>query len=209
MGWGAIKDLVAKAAPLLGTALAGPAGGAAGALVAQALGVEAEPDAVRRAIEADPEALAKIRQIESEHEREIRRMVLEAETAQLAQINATYRAEIASNDPYVRRWRPTYGYSTAFTWSLQMLGVTFIVGWVVIDAPEKAPAVISAITTMLGTLMMLWGIALAVLGVSVSKRSQDKALAAGAGAGVKHDAGVFAGLAGILSRAGGTRPGTG
>lgn len=100
---------------------------------------------------------------------------LEAEAAKLESVNQTIRAEYNQDDLYTKRWRPTYGYCAAITWTLQMLGLTFIVGWAVIAAPKDAPGVIAAIAGMLSPLMVLWGVALAVLGVSVAARSQDKA----------------------------------
>lgn len=100
---------------------------------------------------------------------------LEAEADKLESVNKTMRAEYDQDDLYTKRWRPTYGYCSAFTWTIQMLGFTFIVGWAVIDSPKEAPNIIAAITGMLSALMVLWGVALAVLGVSVMKRSDDKA----------------------------------
>lgn len=69
-------------------------------------------------------------------------------------------------DAYVRRWRPTFGYAVALSWLVTMLAVA----WVVVRDPAQAPAVIAA---LLDT-APIWGGALAVLGLSVVKRSQDK-----------------------------------
>ena len=91
---------------------------------------------------------------------------LEAETEQLRAINATMQAETRSDDPFVRRWRPFFGYVVAVSWGCLM----FSAGWVIVDDPAKAPSVLSAI----GALTGMWGIALAVLGVSVYQRSKDK-----------------------------------
>ncbi len=46
-------------------------------------------------------------------------MTLEAETARLAEVNQTVRAEYGSQDPFVRRWQPLFGYMIALTWGLQ------------------------------------------------------------------------------------------
>ena len=46
MQWSDITGFIGQAAPLLGGVLAGPAGAAAGRLVASALGVDSSPDAV-------------------------------------------------------------------------------------------------------------------------------------------------------------------
>ena len=58
--WKDISETVGKFAPLLGTVLGGPAGGAIGALVAQTLGVENKPDAVYEAIKHSPEIAVRL-----------------------------------------------------------------------------------------------------------------------------------------------------
>jgi len=88
----------------------------------------------------------------------------------LTEVNATARAEVASNDPYVRRMRPTFGYIIAITFGLQMLAVSYAV---VFD-PSRAGALISS----LSDLTALWGVGLSVLGVYVYRRSGEKLAAA-------------------------------
>lgn len=170
MDWSDIGRTVAKAAPLLGGVLGGPAGAAAGQMVSRVLGTEADPGAVAQALQ-DPAALERVKQLELEHEQQLTRMHLEAETARLAEVNKTMRAEAASTDAYVRRWRPTFGYLTAIAWLLQCIAI----GWSIVTAPQQAGAVAQAVTA----LTPMWGVALAVLGINVSKRSQDKQVQAG------------------------------
>lgn len=86
----------------------------------------------------------------------------------LAQVNASLRTEVRSDDWYVRRWRPTFGYAVALTWTATMAAVS----WAIVADPAHAPAIIAALVNT----SPIWGIALGVLGVSVVKRSQDKAL---------------------------------
>lgn len=95
----------------------------------------------------------------------------EAETRRLETVNATMRAEAASNDPYVRRWRPTLGYVVSLSWGAQMSGLTYAI----VALPDSAPAILGA----MGSLTAIWGVALSILGISVAKRSQDKQVAAG------------------------------
>jgi hypothetical protein len=76
------------------------------------------------------------------------------------------RAEIKSEDAYIRRMRPTFGYVMALRWAAQMLGVAYIM----IFKTNDAIIVINAIES-LGT---IWAVALSVLGVYVYKRSEDK-----------------------------------
>lgn len=168
MDW---QALVKSAAPLVGSLLGTPAMGAAIGMIANALGSDADPEAIAKAMASDPEAMHKLRKLELEHEASLKRMVLEAETARLGEVNRTMRAEAASNDAYVRRWRPTFGYLTAIAWAIQCV----LIGWSIVWEPENAGQVAQAIAA----LTPMWGVALAMLGVNVAKRSHDKQVAAG------------------------------
>ncbi|WP_142849965.1 3TM-type holin [Telmatospirillum sp. J64-1] len=92
----------------------------------------------------------------------------ELDSTVLAEINATFRTELGVNDPYVRRWRPTFGYAMALTWTVTMTAIA----WAIIADPAQAPSIITALVNT----SPIWGIALGVLGISVVKRSQDKTL---------------------------------
>ncbi len=179
MNWSDVGGIVAKAAPLVGSMLGGPAGGAVGGLVAKVLGTDATPDAIGEALKADPAALERVRKLEMENEQELTRMHLEAETSRLTQVNKTMRAEAASNDGYVRRWRPTFGYAVALAWVVQAFGIIGACLYAAIASPAEAGPIINAVGNMVSALGMQWAVALSVLGVNVAKRSQDKQVAAG------------------------------
>jgi hypothetical protein len=89
----------------------------------------------------------------------------------LREVNDSLRAEVASEDPYVRRMRPTFGYVMAASWAAQMGAVA----WTVVRAPAEAAAVIEA----LGALSVVWSVGLSVLGVYVYRRSSEKAATTG------------------------------
>ena len=125
------------------------------------------PEDALAAIKQNPELQLKLQQ-EMNH---IVLAELEAENKQLATINATMQIEYTSGDKFVRRWRPFFGYIIALTWAAQMCAVA----WVIVVQPEQSPTVINA----MGALTGMWGIALAVIGVYVDKRSKEKTLAAG------------------------------
>ncbi len=171
LGWSDVAETVGAFAPAAGGALGGPAGAAVGALIARALGVEAEPGAVAKAVQEDPKAATRLRRLEQEHEQEILSLTLQAETSRLAEINESFRTEAKADDAYVRRWRPTFGYLVAVSWALQSVAI----GWSIIASPEQAGTVAQSITA----LTPMWSVALAVLGINVSKRSADKQVAAG------------------------------
>jgi len=80
----ALAHSVAKAAPLLGSALAGPQGAAVGQLIAAKFGGTWEqPDALQHLIQNDPEAQVKLKQIEMDHAVELQRLTSQAATQQL------------------------------------------------------------------------------------------------------------------------------
>ncbi len=89
----------------------------------------------------------------------------EYETA-MTQINETIRTEANSDDVYVRRMRPTFGYLMAITWGVQMLGLSYIM----VFQTEKTPIVLEGMES----LSTIWAVALSVLGIYVYKRSEEK-----------------------------------
>ena len=90
----------------------------------------------------------------------------EADKAAYEQVNASLRAEVTSDDKYVRRMRPTFGYIISATWGAQMMAVAYVI----VFHTNDANAVINAMQSM-GT---LWTVGLSVLGIYVYKRSEDK-----------------------------------
>ena len=99
------------------------------------------------------------------------RMRLEHEQSLVHEVNRSLRAEVASEDKYVRRWRPTFGYAVALAWTVQTGALT----WAIVATPERAGEILSG----LAELSIIWGVALSVLGVGVVKRSHDKATLSG------------------------------
>ncbi len=119
-------------------------------------------DAALTALKANPEQMLAYQSAINAHAA----AMYESETKRLVAINETIRQETASSDPYVRRWRPTMGYALTLAWTLTVAAIVYAI----VMTPEQAPAVITAV----GSLSTIWSVALAVLGLSVHKRSQDK-----------------------------------
>lgn len=126
-----------------------------------------EPGEISEALKANPELLAKFQQMANE----IVIAEMQEETKRLAETNATMRAEISSGDPFVRRARPTFLYVMALTWGIQAIGLTAAIVW----KPEVGAKLIGS----LADLTAMWSVALAVVGVYVKTRSDDKKVAAG------------------------------
>jgi hypothetical protein len=87
MKWDAIKGLVGAVAPTLGSAIGGPVGAGAGKILAQVLGVPAEPQAVQKALsEASPEQLAEIKKADLAYKTRLAELevdIFELETADI------------------------------------------------------------------------------------------------------------------------------
>lgn len=88
------------------------------------------------------------------------------DTNMITQTNESLRAEIASNDAYVRRMRPTFGYIMAATWGAQM----FALAYLIITDPAHVSNVLNAVES----LSTLWVVALSVMGIYVYQRSAEK-----------------------------------
>ena len=174
MNWSKVGDFLKNSLPVLGMALTGNVPGAIGSLVSSAMGVEDNPQAVMNELKNNPEAILKYKLADLQSNKEVIIASQEVELKMLQTVNNTMQAETNSDDPFVRRWRPSYGYSMAFSWFLQMTGFTFAFVYTAIVNPDKLMVVVQQFAVLSGSLIALWGIALAVLGVSVHNRSKDK-----------------------------------
>lgn len=82
------------------------------------------------------------------------------------QVNESLRAEIHSEDAYVRRMRPTFGYMMAISWAAQMLGLAYMM----VFRTDQLQVILAS----LDSLIVIWAMGLSVLGVYVYKRSEEK-----------------------------------
>lgn len=131
------------------------------------------------ALKADPQAMIEFQRLVGDLEVRL----YEEETKRLEAVNATMRSEATSNDPYVRRWRPTFGYAMAATWSLQILGTVAGMIYAIVAEPKNAADILTGIAEANAATATMWTVALSVMGVAVWKRSADKKLAAGQDSG--------------------------
>lgn len=190
--WDKIKSLIGGAAPLVGSLIGGPAGGTVGVLIADALGVENTPDAIEAELLHNPDALLKIKQMEIDERirlRELSYQQAEMESAErklvITEQHKLMVAELKSDDAYVRRWRPTFGYAVCLAWSSLFFGICLLM----IIHPQYTEQAFDGAAKLTG----LFSVALTVLGLNIHKRSQDKQISAGI-----TPAGVFGGIASAL-----------
>lgn len=164
------KQLVSLGAPILGAALGGPFGATAGKILADAVGAaSASPRDVSAALPACP--AERLVEVETRWT-EMIRAEAEAQRAAIADTHATIRAEMASDDPLQRWWRPIYAIE---------LTVECAALWIVL-VHEFWTGDLQTINALIGATALMvgyWGFRFGVLGVYVSGRTREKLAAAG------------------------------
>jgi hypothetical protein len=173
MDWGDLaKTVIGFGAPLIGEALGGPFGATAGKILAEALGAsEATPTAVHAAITAaDP---AVVTAAAAKAEAEWAAALAQIGKAQVEQVGATQRAEIASSDPLQRWWRPLYALELSLLECPAFVAVMLHALWMGHEAG------INGFASLSGLLMTYFGARFGVLGVYVSGRTREKLAAVG------------------------------
>jgi hypothetical protein len=149
--WKDIAGIVGKSAPLLGTLLAGPAGGAVGGIIASVLGTSASADDVSAAL-ANPDAAVKLRQIEADRQEKLAELAADQAKAEIAgavsalqSVNQTMQAEAGSDHWPTYTWRPFIGFVTG----TMAFGVYFVLPL----AHIPVPAVPESVWLMLGGIL--------------------------------------------------------
>lgn len=170
MDWGDIaKQVIGLGAPILGTALGGPLGGAAGRILAEAVGAtDVTPEAVGKALATG--GAGQIVQAENTWAEAVRAEA-DAVRGSVAETQATIRAELGSEDMLQRLWRPLYA-----------LELTLECGalWTVLvhEFWTGDMTAINALIGATGLLVSYWGFRFGVLGVYMSGRTREKVCAA-------------------------------
>lgn len=187
MDWKTIAPLIGSVAPLAGSILGGlipfPGGSLIGEkfgkIIAAQLGVAPTPEAVNEKLATATEETkraaitAAVEKARAEIDGFVayERAVLEAQVKNLADVNATIRAEaLAPESLFYRGWRPAFGWSFVAVWSVFGLALTYVTlcaAWLSSDP--------------LATLRDAWplfasyfGPGAAVLGVLIPARSYEK-----------------------------------
>jgi hypothetical protein len=134
-----------------------------------------DPGQAVAAIQESPELSARFREAAMTE----RLAEIDAEKAAFSEQHQTMRAELCSKDKFAARWRPFFGYVVAVSWAVQMIGLTVAILYTTIAQPGLTAVLVGSLAELSGSLFAIWSVALAVLGVNIHKRSQDKVLASG------------------------------
>ncbi|MEA2935892.1 MAG: hypothetical protein QOD74_2538 [Variibacter sp.] len=165
-----VPSLVRLGAPMIGSALGGPLGGAAGKILAEAFSAgSATPDSVHAAIQkADPSAAALAAQ--AAEDKWLAALADVAKT-QVAEVAQTMRTEAVSSDPLQRWWRPLYALELSLiecpAFALTLLQALWV-------GRETS---INGFASLSGLLMAYFAARFGVLGVYVTGRSREKQVA--------------------------------
>lgn len=187
-----IVGALAQLSPVLGGLLFGEKGeqvaGIASKVVQSVTGKGSDEEAVE-ALKARPELLVEVeRQISSETI-----ALYQEDTKRLQTVNETMRSEQQNSDWVVRRARPAFMWSMAVTWTIQSLAIAGAIFYAVFVQPQWAKEILEGIREVIDALASHWMYALAVTGVAVWARSEDKKTAAGSNGG-----GVFGRVIGAI-----------
>ena len=173
--WTGLAGIILRlGAPLLGGALGGPLGAAAGKILADALGAEATPAAVEAALAEkgiEPRLAAEAVQ---KAEAEFAAALAAIGRAQVAEVGATQRAEIVSGDLLQRWWRPLYALELTL---LECPAFAFTLLHALWSGHDAG---LAGFASLSGLLMAYFGARFGVLGVYVGGRTREKLAATGA-----------------------------
>ncbi len=153
-------------------------GSAIGGVLANALGVDATPEAVDEALKMTPpgELQAKLSAAEAEAQAkwpalaEIAKAEANAAARSLAEVNATMRAESVAGDAVQRWWRPVY----ALELTMECVAVWTIAIFDILYGGSKVATFVLGSQTLLTT---YWMARFGVLGVYVGGRTVEKVIA--------------------------------
>lgn len=111
--WDDIKPWLAKAAPLLGTAVGGPFGAIAGSLVASALGVkDASPDSIKQAIASGTltgDQIVALKKCENDFAATMNAAGIDS-VEKLAEFDYQDRASARTMQASTKSWTPSIGF---------------------------------------------------------------------------------------------------
>lgn len=101
MDWKSLVGKLSGFAPVIGTAIGGPAGGIVGSMVAAALGVEETPEAIAKELKHNKEAYIKLKKLESDERLKLQEYANDTLKAELQDSQNARKAHRHSKMPAV------------------------------------------------------------------------------------------------------------
>jgi hypothetical protein len=181
MEWSDIASDIGKAAPLVGTLLGGPAGGAIGSLVSSALGVPNTPSDVSQALATNPDEAVKIKQIESDNSVKLQALAVDqakitmtSSVEAASDVNKTMQSESSSDHWPTYSWRPFIGFCVGINTVASSVIVLVVYGGVMLGSGQAASA-LSTLPMVLGALAAISATVLPILGIASYFRGKAQA----------------------------------
>ncbi len=163
------QKVIGLGAPMLGQALGGPLGAAAGKILADAVGApETTPAVVNATLATRGADATAIAENLARAETEWVTALAEIGKAQVTEVGQTQRAEIASEDKLQRWWRPIYALELSL---IECPGFTLTLLHALWFGHETS---INGFASLSALLMTYFGARFGVLGVYVSGRTREK-----------------------------------
>ncbi len=171
------KTIVKGISPILGTALGGPAGGAALAAISNAVlgkrdGTEAEVAAAVAG--GNPDTYLQLRRAEHDFLVKMKEQDVKLEeiySGDVAQVNQTMREESKSEHWIQYSWRPYWGFISATAFGVVCVFVCVLAYQAIFKGKPEA---INMIPALVGAFAILFGIPGAILGVASWHRGMMK-----------------------------------
>jgi len=166
------EEIVSLGAPLIGGALGGPLGAAAGKILADALGAStATPDAIKTAMAEKDGDTAAVATAAREADAQFAAALAQVGQAQVREVGETQRAEM-SGDLLQRSWRPLHALELSLI-ECPLFSITLLHAlW------SGSQSAIAGFASLSGLLMAYFGARFGILGVYVTNRSREKLAAA-------------------------------
>ena len=169
MNWKGVGKSIAGAAPVLGTALAGPLGGMVGGLLARRLGLSDNAPADAVAAELSRHDEDGLRRIDSEMAHDVRMAEMAHERAAREEWGKNYRAELSTNSWLARTARPM----AIWVVLVETFMLFVVVSWLALSGKASDAA------TLMASVTPVLGIQQAMAVYIAKKRSDDKHLSVG------------------------------
>lgn len=181
MDWKELGSEVAKfGLPLLGAVLPIPGGAAIGAALASAIGApSAKPEDILAKLTQSADAVEKAREFELTNQKEMLALQLnyelemrKADTADLATVNETMRAELANATAeawYQKAWRPANGFAVALGSLCGVIGACLLFYRAIVQRDATA---LNAIPQLATSLALILGVPGAAVGIAAWHRGK-------------------------------------
>lgn len=167
MEWSDLGKRLVNLAPMIGTALGGPAGATIGAIVASTLGTNPTPEEVAKKLQGDPQAVLELKRLELKERDSIRSHVLELAKVDMATSQAEMQDQQQARTVHKDHWMPS---ALTIILAIMVVGVFLAILTQQVQENQKEVVfyLVGQVVTAFLTAVAFW------LGSSRSSQQKDK-----------------------------------